>query len=158
MQAQKTAKPAAKSATPTQKTSKTLADRAKQARAVLKSISAPSLRTLRNRVLDEALKRFERPGGWVNGSLKMQRDTGDGGYSFCAMGGIIESKATKKVKQAAVDAVYAAIPEKYKSETYGDYGFENGGPVVEFNDDQRRKTNVVAAFKKAKRQPLRKGK
>lgn len=156
---QKQLKTAAKSAAPTPapKASVTLADRAKKARAILKSISTPSLKMLRNAVLRSSIKKFERPGGWIDGNLKSWSD--EHGYeTFCAIGAVIDAEGPKTAKQAAIDAVFDSIPQKYRTE-YGDsvrYGYSRANAVVDFNDSQSSKARVINAFKRALRQPLRK--
>ncbi len=153
---QKTAKKAElTNATSPGKSSK-LADAARNARAVLKAIKQPTLRALRNRVLDHAIKLFSRKGGWALGSLE-DWNYKQGYTNFCAIGGIQNAEGPKTAKQAAVDAVYASLPRKFRADHDEMYGFDRASAVVEFNDtSEHGKRRVINAFKRAKKQPLRK--
>lgn len=160
------------------KGSKVAGDAADKVSAALKKMrKAPSMLAMRNRVLDAALARFERRGGWINGYLAVDKEGNEldeivssaveeahavqfraAGASFCAIGGLAAELGnfTHEVIQAAVDAVYESLPEKAKTTEAESYGFARAEAVVTFNDNQSRRTAVVRAFRKAKSQPLRK--
>lgn len=134
--------------------------RAANAKALLKSLKTPSLRVLRNRILTEAIKVFSKRKGWTQGTLYE-----DG--SYCAIGAVkarADGEGTvhkvSPAQQAAVDALFASLPTSVRDDEgeYGNYGLKRAGAVVTYNDDDyTTKRKILALFRKAKKQPLKKG-
>lgn len=162
MQIQQKAAKKATSASTIKKSSH-LTEAAKNARAVLKSIPVPSLRVLRNRVIRDAIKRLDA--GWIAGDLAEDQEGNSvnansyRAVNFCAIGAIEAQKdsAPDNVRQAAVDAVYDALPAKSKT-SYSEgqeYGYDRATGIVKFNDNSFRKTRVIKAFKRALTKPLK---
>jgi len=116
------------------------------ARATLKALKKlkPSMKTLRNKVLTDSLKLFDKH-GWV------RRTLGNKEYGFCAIGAINHVEAPRKAKIAAVAALDKVLQKrKNYNGSWDTYGFRKDGAVVQFNDGRStRKTDVVNLFKAA---------
>lgn len=134
--------------------------RAANAKALLKSLKTPSLKVLRNRILTEAIKVFSKRKGWIQGTLY-----GDG--SYCAIGGIKKATGRDGIdnrtkptpeQQAAVDALFASLPTDHRYYPRNMYDMDGAENVVTYNDDDfTTKRKILALFRKAKKQPLKKG-
>lgn len=153
---------------------------AKKGMAAIKALDQNSLRALRNKVLTNAIKLLEN--GWISGALATDKlgfyrmPTNKSAVNFCAIGALKAQEAEfgRDVIQEAVYAVNQSIPTRLKNIGPSQYGYSGAGKIVEFNDGasipwfvsaeqaagikSRKKKAVIAAFKRAKRKGIFKGK
>ncbi len=129
--------------------------RAKQAKALLRSIKPPGLLAVRNKILKASIKAFEN-GQWIRGALYSSG-------SVCSIGAIkrFGRGRGKAAQQAAVYAVADVIPGREVDYPFGfahDYKLKGADKVVHFNDLSSSPTHrdrVIGAFKRALKTPLR---